>query len=490
VYTGGDFTTIGGQTRNYIAAIDASTGLATSWNPNPNVYVYALTLSGSTLYAGGDFASLGGVPRAHIAGITDPYAFPVLPAIISIADIPNDQGGKVRVKWNKNISDQPGVVNQTAHYGVWRRIPPGGAALARVPMSLAKISNDTLGMMYDLIATVPAAQSLLYNVVASTLSDSSASGAHRYRFLVTAHTSDPSVLYLSAEDSGYSVDNLPPAAPGGAAINGLPEGPIALQWNWNRTDRDMSHFKIYRSTASGPLGEYSAITTTTDTMAVDSTTSIGQQYFYRITTVDIHDNESAPTEELSQTALAVHLVSFTASVVRGREVVLAWITPTEEASLGFEIQRRKQEEQQWSVLGFVEGHGTSSSPQQYSYADRKIQPGVYRYRLRQVNQNGTSVVFLEIEVEVEVPKEFTLEQNYPNPFNPTTTIEYAVASEEQVTLTVYDNLGRQVRELVNARQEPGYYTVYFNAERLSSGMYYYRIVAGDFVRVKKLLLLK
>jgi len=95
-----------------------------------------------------------------------------------------------------------------------------------------------------------------------------------------------------------------------------------------------------------------------------------------------------------------------------------------------------------------------------------------------------------VEVKVEIPKEFALEQNYPNPFNPTTTIEYAVARAEQVTLTVYDNLGRQVRELVNARQEPGYYTVYFNAERLSSGMYYYRIVAGDFVRVKKLLLLK
>jgi len=100
------------------------------------------------------------------------------------------------------------------------------------------------------------------------------------------------------------------------------------------------------------------------------------------------------------------------------------------------------------------------------------------------------VVFLELEVTVELPKEFALEQNYPNPFNPTTTIEYAVAREEQVTLTVYDNLGREVRGLVNARQEPGYYTVTFNAQGLSSGMYYYRIMAGDFVRGKKLLLLK
>ncbi|HLE31543.1 MAG TPA: T9SS type A sorting domain-containing protein, partial [Bacteroidota bacterium] len=78
----------------------------------------------------------------------------------------------------------------------------------------------------------------------------------------------------------------------------------------------------------------------------------------------------------------------------------------------------------------------------------------------------------------------------PNPFNPTTTIEYELPLEVKVNLVIYDNLGRQVRTLVENVQPAGYYKAVFDAQGLSSGMYYYRIVAGDFVKVKKLLFVK
>jgi hypothetical protein len=88
------------------------------------------------------------------------------------------------------------------------------------------------------------------------------------------------------------------------------------------------------------------------------------------------------------------------------------------------------------------------------------------------------------------PEEFSLHQNYPNPFNPSTTIRYGLPRASQVTLTVYNALGQQVARLVNEQQPAGYHDAVFNANELASGVYFYKLQAGDFVQTKKLLLLK
>ncbi|WP_448522310.1 T9SS type A sorting domain-containing protein [Schleiferia thermophila] len=88
------------------------------------------------------------------------------------------------------------------------------------------------------------------------------------------------------------------------------------------------------------------------------------------------------------------------------------------------------------------------------------------------------------------PKEFKLEQNYPNPFNPATSIQYQVSSISTVSLKVYDILGREVATLVNEEQQPGYYEVQFNGSSLASGLYIYRLQAGSFVSVKKMMMVK
>ncbi len=90
----------------------------------------------------------------------------------------------------------------------------------------------------------------------------------------------------------------------------------------------------------------------------------------------------------------------------------------------------------------------------------------------------------------EVPMEFTLMQNYPNPFNPSTVIRYGIAQQSPVTLTVYNLLGQQVVNLVDEVQSAGYYEVTFDAQHLSSGVYLYRLQAGDYVETKKLMFLK
>ena len=89
-----------------------------------------------------------------------------------------------------------------------------------------------------------------------------------------------------------------------------------------------------------------------------------------------------------------------------------------------------------------------------------------------------------------VPRSFALFQNYPNPFNPTTVISYQLSAVSHVTLKIYDVLGREVGTLVNEVQKVGIYEVTFDGSRLASGVYFYRLVAGGFVSVRKLVLVK
>jgi hypothetical protein len=89
-----------------------------------------------------------------------------------------------------------------------------------------------------------------------------------------------------------------------------------------------------------------------------------------------------------------------------------------------------------------------------------------------------------------IPHTFALEQNYPNPFNPSTVINFSLAKSGKVTLSLYDLLGRQVSELVNDTREAGIYEVKFDGSNLVSGVYFYRLQAGDFVQSKTLMILK
>jgi hypothetical protein len=88
------------------------------------------------------------------------------------------------------------------------------------------------------------------------------------------------------------------------------------------------------------------------------------------------------------------------------------------------------------------------------------------------------------------PGGFRLHQNYPNPFNPQTTIRYQIPSDGLVVIKMYDVLGREVRTLVDEHQKAGYHMTTLDASRLASGVYFYRMVAGNYVNVKKLLVMK
>ena len=90
----------------------------------------------------------------------------------------------------------------------------------------------------------------------------------------------------------------------------------------------------------------------------------------------------------------------------------------------------------------------------------------------------------------EIPSKFDLLQNYPNPFNPSTTIKYTIPIRCHVEIQLFDILGREMKTLVNDLKEPGMYEILFNANNLSSGVYFYRIQAGDYTTTKKFILIK
>lgn len=123
----------------------------------------------------------------------------------------------------------------------------------------------------------------------------------------------------------------------------------------------------------------------------------------------------------------------------------------------------------------------------------------YFWRVRASNRAGAGnwsevqafeTQFITSIEENGIPKEFELNQNYPNPFNPSTTIKYALPEASDVILEVFNITGKKVATLVNTRENPGYHTVKFDAGNFSSGLYLYRLRAGSFVQVKKLMLIK
>jgi len=200
--------------------------------------------------------------------------------------------------------------------------------------------------------------------------------------------------------------------------------------------------------------------------------------------------------------LTVELPSFTCDVEENH-VTLFWQTATETSNQGFEILRSTQNDSEGGErVGFVEGKGTTIRIQSYSFID-KLEPRKYKYRLKQIDYDGTFAYLSEIEAEVKAPNVFSLEQNYPNPFNPSTKIKYAVpiviANEvkqsQLITFKVYDVLGNEVATLVNEEQAPGVYEVEFSVAQVSrpeitSGVYFYQLKAGTFIETKKMSLIK
>jgi hypothetical protein len=191
--------------------------------------------------------------------------------------------------------------------------------------------------------------------------------------------------------------------------------------------------------------------------------------------------------EETGTALPVELTSFSGKALSGN-VVLSWTTATENNNAGFDVER-SSDKSLFAKVGFVKGNGTTTQSHAYAFTDNAAS-GKFFYRLKQTDFDGKFEYSPTIEVTAGTPKAFALSQNYPNPFNPATVISYQLPVSSQITLKVYDVLGREVVTLVNEPKAAGNYTATFDASKFSSGIYFYRLQAGSFIQTKKMVLVK
>jgi len=194
------------------------------------------------------------------------------------------------------------------------------------------------------------------------------------------------------------------------------------------------------------------------------------------------------------TTVPVEMTTFTGHQMNGK-VLLNWSTATESNNVGWEIESRIQESgyrsqnSGWKKVGFVAGKGTTTEKQSYSFSVSNLVGASADFHLKQMDSDGKISYSTILTVNL-TPVTFGLSQNYPNPFNPVTVINYQLASESDVRLVVYDLLGREVASLVNEKKAAGSYTVSFNATNISTGVYFYKLTAGNFSEIKKMTILK
>jgi creatinine amidohydrolase/Fe(II)-dependent formamide hydrolase-like protein len=181
-------------------------------------------------------------------------------------------------------------------------------------------------------------------------------------------------------------------------------------------------------------------------------------------------------------------------------ISLLWGTTIEVNNYGFAIFRSINQSP-FDSVGFVDGHGTSTEPWNYSYDDLGINiPGVYNYFLKQIDNNGDfrnsdtlSIDFLiSIRNSDQLVNEFSLLQNYPNPFNPSTKIRFSISNPGYITLKIYDVTGREIGLLINNEYMSGHFEMNIPADKygLTSGIYFLSLEMGNNRITRKMVLQK
>ncbi|MEM6338009.1 MAG: T9SS type A sorting domain-containing protein, partial [Bacteroidota bacterium] len=188
------------------------------------------------------------------------------------------------------------------------------------------------------------------------------------------------------------------------------------------------------------------------------------------------------------TPLPVELISFEA-LAGPDSIELSWSTATETNNAGFAVETSRGGD--WQEIAWVNGFGTTLEAQNYRHTVVNLAPGRHQFRLRQVDFDGAFEYSPVVEATISVPGTHALSEAYPNPFNPQARFELTVATEQAVTVTLHDALGRTVRTLytgvvaANATQ-----SVLIDGSELPSGLYVYRAAGERFAESRTVLLVK
>jgi hypothetical protein len=189
--------------------------------------------------------------------------------------------------------------------------------------------------------------------------------------------------------------------------------------------------------------------------------------------------------ENSGSPLPVELAGLRA-VANGDRVLLTWETASEWNNAYFQVEAAASE-REFVPLGTVEGTGTTSAPQTYRYLTSDLAPDTYRFRLKQVDVDGSFTFSDIVSVDLQTPDRLALWGNAPNPFHDVTSIQYEIPRDVHVTLRVYDVLGRRVATFVDHYQSAGRYEVTVDGASLASGTYFYRLSAGNRTATRRMV---
>jgi predicted lipoprotein with Yx(FWY)xxD motif len=230
------------------------------------------------------------------------------PAIHSIRDVPGDQGGSVNLAWDASRADY--FSGDITRYTIWRALSTpaalmmikDGAALLSGPeeisstTSKAQVRMEQVGGLtfyWSLIDSHDAYYLQNYSKLVATAFDSSSATTQYNYFQIIAHTSDARTFFISAPDSGRSVDNIAPCPPVGLAGQ-QSYTPAGLDMTWDRnTEADLGHYAVYRGTSAGFVpGAGNLVASPCDTTLLDSGWRWSEGYYYKVSAIDIHGNES------------------------------------------------------------------------------------------------------------------------------------------------------------------------------------------------------
>ena len=226
------------------------------------------------------------------APVPKPIAAPTDFRILSIVDVPNDQGRKVRMSWERHTNDSANSNPQVSSYSIWRKFDP------ELPAVRAKILNSDFGINpegdWTFLTEIPAAGTDSYSTIVSTLADSTVgSGVYFSTYFIRVHTTDLATTFNCNPDSGYSVDNLEPHTPENFAIS-TSGSRAKLVWD-QIPDPDLAYYAIYRGATPNfePTEIYEIATEPEFEDAID------EDYpFYRISAFDFSGNQSSLSSSL------------------------------------------------------------------------------------------------------------------------------------------------------------------------------------------------
>jgi hypothetical protein len=500
-----------------------------------------------------DMGAYGGPYNAIWGGDQLPDGEPVIDQIV---DLPADQGGTVGIQYSASIFDYGHTGYDITSYSFWRELDVGRSGVPSQISAFPQGSYFTMGRdsYWEQIGTMTAQGFEDYGYSAATLADSSADGIFWSKYLVVAHTPDDDIFFVSAPDSGYSVDNIPPTAPAALSV-AFDDGTLTASWE-DEINPDILHYDVYK--------DDSMFVETTETEFSD-TFELGDSAVYTIRGVDVHDNVGSFSDPFSanygtkgdvtwdgvinilDVTKIIYIILFPDEEVTDEEfwagdynsdevIDVVDVTPVVDIILdgllsnmenpGGETMVYLQDNTLMltsyrpitGIQVLFSDNATASNLTSLTMAVEANQVLVYTLMGEVLQGIDIPILALGSDAVIEdiilvdnlgervsavleiiegslIPDKFAIHQNYPNPFNPATIIKLDVNAPMHSRISIYDLMGRELNVLVDEELQPGYHQFIWNGTdskgvKASSGLYFILVQTPEVTKTMKATLLR